>query len=356
MNVAFRIAPAALAISPLLMMVGCGLPSAPLPPSLKLPEPVTDLTAVRHGDEVRLHWTMPKRTTDKVLLKGAQQAHICRQIGTGPCETAADQPFDPAAPADFADHLPPADASGPPRLMTYTIELLNHAGHNAGPSNRAITAAGAAPPRVEGLTATAQPEGILLRWQPAAGTDLVRIHRELVEKPGAPKPSQTGGSPAPLEQTLEVTSPDKGLAIDRDAALDHTYRYSAERVQKLTLDGNSFEVLSAPGIVITIDARDVFPPAVPRELQAVADSEAHAIDLSWAPNSESDLAGYIVYRRDTASNEAAARISPPNEVAPSFRDVNAHPGHRYAYSVSAIDRDGNESPRSAETEESLPQP
>jgi len=356
MIVALRVAVASLTLPPLLLMAGCGLPSAPLPPSLKLPEPVTDLAVVRQGDLVRLHWTMPKRTTDKVVLKGAQQAHICRRIEAGPCDTAANLPFDSAAPADFVDHLPSAVTAGPPRLMTYTIELLNHAGQTAGPSNAAFTAAGAAPPRVDGLTATAQPDGILLKWQPAAGGAILRIRRVLVTKPGSPTPSQTTGSPVPPEQTLEVTGPDQGRAIDRDAALDHTYRYSAERIQKLTLGGNTFEVLGAPSELVTIDARDVFPPATPRDLQAVADPEAHAIDLSWVPDTESDLAGYIVYRRDTALSVPPVRLSPPNVVAPSFRDVNARPGHRYAYSVSAIDRDGNESPRSAETEESLPQP
>jgi hypothetical protein len=356
MNVALRVAAAALALPPFLMIAGCGLPAAPQPPSLKLPEPVTDLTGVRYGNDVRLHWTMPKRTTDKIVLQGAQQAHICRHIETGPCEVAADQPFGPGAPADFIDHLPPAASNGPPKLMTYTVELLNRSGHNAGASNRAATAAGTPPPRVDGMTATAQPDGILLKWQPVAGTELIRIHRVLITKPGAPKPSQTSGSLTPPEQTLEVTAPDRGVAIDRDAALDHTYRYTAERVQKLTLEGNSFEVLSAPSELVIIDARDVFPPASPRDLQAVADPEAHAIDLSWTPNTEPDIAGYIVYRRDTASNALAVRVSPPGAVAPSFRDASPIPGHRYAYSVSAVDHDNNESPRSSEIEESLPQP
>ncbi|HZD47398.1 MAG TPA: hypothetical protein VE178_01520, partial [Silvibacterium sp.] len=111
-----RVALAALALPPLLIPAGCGTPAAPLPPSLKLPTPVTDLTAVRYGDEVRLHWTMPRRTTDKVLLKGPQQARICRRVQAGSCETAADQAFAPDAPADFIDPLPPSVVSGSPRL------------------------------------------------------------------------------------------------------------------------------------------------------------------------------------------------------------------------------------------------
>jgi hypothetical protein len=354
MIVALRVAVAALILPPLLMMAGCGLPSAPQPPSLKLPEPVTDLSAARYGDQVRLSWTMPKRTTDKVLLKEAQQAHICRRVETGPCETVADQAFTPDAPAEFVDHLPPAITIGPPKLLAYTVDLVNHAGHSAGPSNTAVTAAGAPPAPVDGLTAIAQPDGVVLRWHSTGGDQLLRIHRVLVST-GALKSSQAAGSPAPPEQTLEVTGADQGQALDRDAALDHTYRYSAERVLRLTIDGKSFEVLSKPSETITINARDVFPPAAPRDLQAVADPEARAIDLSWAPNTERDIAGYVVYRRDIASTAPVIRISPLNEVAPSFRDANPLPGHRYAYSVSAIDLDGNESPRSAETEESLPQ-
>jgi len=354
MNVALRLA-ATLALPLPLMLAGCGLPSAPQPPSLKLPEPVTDLLASRIGDQVHLHWTMPKRTTDKVILEGPQQAHICRKIEAGPCEPAGTQAFNPDSPADFVDHLPPALASGPPKLLTYTVDLLNHAGHSAGPSNPAFTAAGSAPPGVDGFTATVQPDGIVLRWHSTGADQLLRIHRVLAPAQGGSKTSQLAGVPAPPQQTLEVTAIDQGQALDRDAALDHTYRYSTERILRLTLGGNSFEVLSTPSETITINARDVFPPATPRDLQAVADPEALAIDLSWAPNTERDIAGYIIYRRDTATSAGPTRISPPNEVAPSLRDLNAAPGHRYAYSVSAIDIDGNESPRSPETEESLPQ-
>jgi hypothetical protein len=324
-----------------------------------LPEPVVDLAVVRSGDEVSLDWTMPKRTTDKVILTGNQNVHICRHVETSPCETVADLHLVPDAPAHFVDHLPAALTSGPPRLTTYIVELRNHAGHTAGPSNSTYTATGAAPPRVDHLSATAQAEGVLLQWQPTGRDGLLRINRELVTRPGAPKPSEVSGlsisRPISQEQTLEVTGNDQGRALDRDAALGHTWRYTVQRVEKLTIGGHAFEILSAPSETVIIDARDTFPPRTPTGLQAIADPEARAIDLSWTPNTESDLAGYIVYRRDVASNVPAERISPPGTVAPAFRDPNAHPGHRYAYSVSAIDHDGNESPRSAEVEESLPQ-
>ncbi len=80
-----------------------------------------------------------------------------------------------------------------------------------------------------------------------------------------------------------------------------------------------------------------------------------AIDLSWEPDSESDIAGYIVYRRDGGG--AWERISPAEPVVgPAFHDVHIQAGHAYSYTVSAIDQGGHESARSAETQETVPTP
>jgi hypothetical protein len=358
MNVVLRVAAAGLA-APLLMLAGCGMEASPQPPSLKLPEPVTDLAGSRAGDEVRLHWMMPKRDTDKVILKGDQQVRVCRRVDTGPCETAGEFRTAPNAAASYVDHLPPKLTAGPSQPLVYTVELLNHLDHDAGPSNQVYATTGAAPARIENFSARASADGIVLTWNPVAGADsgqeLIRIHRTLVVDPKAKKPDQMAGSPAPQEQTLEVTGVDKGQALDRDAALDNVYRYTAERVRKLALQGHSFEETSEISEVVNINARDVFPPHTPVGVQAVADPEARAIDLSWPPNTEQDIAGYVVYRREAGSNANPVRVSPPGLVAPSFRDARALPGHSYAYSVSAIDRDGNESPRCADVEESLPQ-
>jgi hypothetical protein len=353
--------PALLTGTLLLGISGCGLPASPQPPSLNLPEPVIDLAASRAGNIVHLHWTMPRRTTDKVLLKGDQPVHICRRVEkNGPCEAAGDIQAAPRAEADFDDHLPPALTSGPPHLLEYYVELKNRHGRDAGPSNIAYTAAGADLPQVTALHGAAQIEGVALQWTPEPGGDVIRLKRVLVEAPkekksGKPDSSVTSAPATPQEQTLEVATPDRGGVLDRDAALDHTYRYTVQRVSKLTLDGHAFEVLSMPSETITINAKDIFPPRVPTELQAVADPDAHAIDLSWAPNTEADLAGYVVYRRDAGTDIPPVKISSSSVTAPSFRDPNPQPGQRYRYSISAIDRNGNESTRSTEVEEALPQ-
>lgn len=335
------------------LIAGCGMVAAPQPPSLKLPEPVTNLTAQRVGNRVDLRWTMPKRDTDNVLLQGGQTAEICRGAGSEKCEKVGRVVLAPQVEGTFADVLPPALLSGAPRPLTYVVELENHAGRSAGPSNTAYTAAGTVPATLANLQARAQSDGIELNWTPMGGVETVRIRRVLVEKTATPKEGHK--PPAPVEQTLEFTGEDKGVVLDQGAALDHVYTYTVQRVANATLENKNVEMDSTPSEPVTVNARDVFPPAVPQGLQAVADPEAHTIDLSWQPDSDADLAGYIVYRRDAESGAAPVRISGAAEPGPSFRDMKAEPGHEYRYSVSAVDKDGNESARSVEAQERLPQ-
>jgi len=323
--------------------------AVPKPPSLKLPEPVTDLTAQRVGGTVELHWTIPKRATDKVLLEGMQGTKVCRHVSGGPCVVAARLKFMPQAEANYTDKLPSALKSGSLRALRYTVELENAAGRTAGSSNVAVTAAGAVPGKIENARARVQANGVVLLWTPEGGQETVRLERKLEAK----QTSKRAGVPG--EQTLEFSGTDEGKVLDEDAVLDHTYLYKLQRVVRLTLDGKQMEVASAPSAPVRVDARDVFPPAEPKGLQAVADAAERAIDLSWQPDTEADLAGYRVYRREIGSSAPPVRISPVVEPAATFLDEKVEAGKSYIYSVSAVDRDGNESARSAEVVESLPQ-
>jgi hypothetical protein len=335
---------------------------------LWLPAPPKDLTATRVGDDVHLHWTMPKNTTDKVALKGAQRAHFCWVGASTPtlpfdpkaCKPAGDGMFPPGKPAEAKVHMSAELTAGSPRAVSWFVELQSHAGKTAGPSNGARVAAGTAPPEAKGLHVELRPEGVVLHWIQAQPQPymVLRIHRELVSKPGAAKANHENGLPPPDQQTLEadLDKTDPGEALDRDAPLDHVWKYSVERVLRLEIDKQALEIAGAPSETVTIDAKDVFPPAVPSGLVAVVDAQAHAVDLSWSPDTDADLAGYVVFRRDETAGTAMERVSPKTPlVAPSFTDTGVVPGHPYAYTVTAIDQDGNESAHSTEAEEELPQ-
>jgi fibronectin type 3 domain-containing protein len=86
---------------------------------------------------------------------------------------------------------------------------------------------------------------------------------------------------------------------------------------------------------------------------AASNGSAAAVDLDWEPNSEGDLAGYVVYRREGDSDWE--RISPTVLlVGPGYRDAHVVPGHTYEYAVTAVDQNGYESLRSAAAQESVP--
>ncbi len=372
------------AMAAMFLLAGCGLAGNPQPPTLWLPTPVKDLTAARVNDGVHLHWSMPKNTTDRVALKGDQRGHVCWEyadeakkhdasspsagsrsgsrnnaVGALSCHAAGDGMFTPGKPADFTARLPEELMSGEPRAVAFYVELQNHAGKTAGPSNAAWIASGTTPGVVAGLKVETRAEGVVLRWQPStAGPGLMmRIHRTLVNTPVATKTDQSKGLPPPAEQTLEVdVSPsDPGGAVDRDAVLDHEWKYWVERVVKVNVDGHALEVAGAPSETVSLVAKDVFPPAVPAGVAVVADAQAKAMDLSWTPDADADIAGYVVYRRDVTAGGAMERITEKTVVAPSYTDATVVAGHRYAYAVSAVDSDGNESERSSEVEEEMPQ-
>ena len=348
-------------------VAGCGTPGAPQPPSLNLPERVVDLAARRTGSQVSLTFTMPKRNTDKLLLKGSIAVRVCRRQGAGACETAgAVAYFAPGAKGSLVETLPAPLGTGSARLLTFFVELKNSKGRSAGFSNGAVVLAGSPPDRVADLRLTVRKDGVVLNWTPDRSNAAVRLRRILLSPP---KENSKGGKnalapePEPVEQNLLV---DNGAALGR--ALDNTvrfgeaYEYRAQRVLRVTADNETLELdgdLSAP---VRADVLDVFPPEAPTGLAAVATApnlegvavqSGPSIDLSWRPNIEADLAGYIVYRRENGSEWQ--RISPPAPlVGPAFHDPRVAAGHTYTYAVSAIDAGGHESAKSAEAEETVP--
>jgi nitrous oxidase accessory protein NosD len=93
-----------------------------------------------------------------------------------------------------------------------------------------------------------------------------------------------------------------------------------------------------------------YPPQAPDSLSAI--SESTVTILSWKPNTESDLSGYLVYR-DTLGGflpdtfKIVANISRDSSV---FRDYDIILGKTYYYRVSARDSSGNQSEYSDELE------
>jgi hypothetical protein len=343
---------------------GCGTPGAPSPPSLNLPDTVSNLSASRTGGQVTLTWTMPKKNTDKLLIEGNIAVYVCRQEVQSPCVASGKLDLAPGAESSFTDTLPAAEAAGEPRALSYFVELKNRRGRSAGVSNAAVVLAGAAPAPVSGLTAKVMKAGVTLRWTPTQEREAsaIRLHRKLLTPPTT-KPAQgpLTPQPEPLEQSLLVAAegraPDR--ALDKDIRFGQAYEYRAQRVARISVGGQTLELAGPLSAPIRVEAKDVFPPGVPTGLAAVAtaanDTAKASIDLSWQPGTDTDLVGYIVYRREGEGDWK--RISPAQPVAgPAFHDAEVEAGHTYSYAVTAIDQGGHESDRSAEAQEIVPNP
>ncbi len=89
-----------------------------------------------------------------------------------------------------------------------------------------------------------------------------------------------------------------------------------------------------PSAKTCVTPTDTFAPQTPRDLRAVA--EPGAINLVWEPNTEADLAGYIVWRGE-APGDTLVPITPQPIRDASYRDTDAKPGVRYIYAVVAVD-------------------
>jgi hypothetical protein len=337
----------------LILLAGCAAPGPPLPPTLNLPQVVlaTSLSAVRVGDEVRLHWTTPSQTTDKLLVKGPVTAAICRDAvagggarvsATAPCVAVARVKVTAGA-SDAADVLPAALTA-------------------------VFAAAGPALDPVAGFAGNVVKEGAMLRWQKdrsnAEGT--VELERTLLDPDPRPEATQQrGGALAGTAKEAAVMrfragagESDPGGTIDRTVEIGHSYRYTAERVKMLELGGQRVELRSVASAGLTLAVRDVFPPAVPEGLVAAPGFEGEppraAIDLSWEPDVEAQVAGYRVYRRDAAGAGAWQRIGPELVTEPAYHDAAVVAGRRYAYQVTAVSTAGNESAPGVAVAETAP--
>jgi hypothetical protein len=367
------------------LMAGCASPAPPLPPSLKLPQVATGLTATRVGDTVMLAWTTPSRTTDKLLIAGQMEAVVCRDttvaarppaLRTGKSEIAAacspavlQLPVVPGA-SQATDALPASLTTGAAGLLAYRVQLLNSMGHTAGPSAPVYAASGPAPQPVRELRVHAARQGAVLEWrpepQPDTGSDeSVELDRLTVAAPpaAAAKSGPLGSSKEPKEAHFHaagsVGPSDPGGTVDRSAAIGHTYEYTAQRVRTVTVDGQTLELRSVPSAAVTVMVADVFPPEPPAGLVTAPGmategaTTAPAIDLSWDPEMEPRLAGYRVYRRDADGAAWTLLTAEPVRVA-AYHDRTVASGRRYAYRVTAVSDAGVESAAGAEAAETAP--
>jgi fibronectin type 3 domain-containing protein len=141
----------------------------------------------------------------------------------------------------------------------------------------------------------------------------------------AARPSATA---AEIRAAIESTCMDRGAA-----GYDTTFGYGI-------VDANA----AVDAILGGGGGGDVTPPAAPTGLTVAAGNATVALD--WSNNTESDLAGYTVYRSTSAGGPFAA-LNASLLVASAYTDNAVTNGTTYYYRVTAVDTSGNESSNSS---------
>ena len=355
------------------LLANCGAPGEPVERKAPTPTAVTDLAATQHGDNVILTFTLPKESVERRELKQPPAIEFFRDFQPVPASPAPPSgPIIPKAPAllvtipaamvdqydtrgqiRYEDTLKPEDFNQHPGAQAvYTVRTRTSPKKVSANSNAAALRVEPAPDQITDLKVEVTHQGIILTWTPpqrtALGTApplaLYRIFRHEVNQTTAPSPAPQ----SPQSQKLSVQIGDCPAPPFRDTQIQFgkTYIYTVRSIAQYP--DVQVESLDSPTVEVT--PLDTFPPAAPQGLVVVlipAQGAAPAsLDLSWSISAENDIAGYNIYRSEQ-EGVPGEKQNPDLLRTPAFRDMNTMPGHRYFYTVTAVDRVGNESPASA---------
>jgi hypothetical protein len=289
----------------------------PFSPALAVPLypplPAPGAIEVRYTqDELSLAWTSLPRDEDIFVPAAVYNVYevadsIAPDVAGGTGVAAASSAATVAPVTTTA--APPAAPTSPVTPAAATAVPAAAAGSS--------TAAAPAPANANVQSAKASAPGVAGGSSPA---------------PAAAAPAQPAAKvPAPLLKPALNPAPLAAPAFKQqqvDFGVRRCYVVRATRM------AGPVSIESQPSPPACLTAVDTFPPAAPRGLAAVPGEGA--VSLIWEPNTEKDLAGYLVFRGETGA-EKLARITPAPIRDTTYRDTTVKSGTSYDYVVVAVD-------------------
>jgi fibronectin type 3 domain-containing protein len=309
------------------LLAGCGYVGEPLPPLANVPAKVTDLAAVQRGSTIVAQFSAPYLTTEEKPLPRPVKLDL--RVGLS-------EPFQEGdwlshakaiAPAPMRNgvaryEIPSDEWTG--KAVAVGVRVIGGNGKMSAWSNFVSLPVVPAPEKPVVAEPVATAVGVKLTWK-AKGPQF-RVFRK----------------PEGAEDFTLAATVDRPEWTDADAEFGKATAYLVQSVVKLEENKFAESELSS---AVSLTPVDKFPPAAPVELHGTAGPGS--VELSWEPNTESDLAGYRVYR--SVEGGAFEKIAEVTAV-PSYSDKAVEHGKKYRYAIAAFDRAGNESPRSAPAE------
>jgi hypothetical protein len=326
----------AAAVAAFLLNSGCGYIGPTLVPLANIPAAPSDLAAIQRGAKLIAHFTVPATITEGYPIKGDLDLDL--RAGLPPAvwsESEWAAQAERVAPAHIT-RLPPARPNGTAQQLAeyefastaWTGKTIVIAARVIGSNKKAsnwsalITLPVVAPlAKPQQFIAAPLANGIRLMWRGAG--EHFRVLRR----------AEGGDGFAELATT---TAPEY---FDASAEFGKTYTYQVLAFAAVPPQREAQSDLSDEK---TILYKDEFPPAAPAGL--IATPSPASVELSWDSGAEPDLAGYRVYR--STDGGAFEKLADVNEI-PAYSDHAVERGKTYRYAVTAMDKSGNESGRSA---------
>ena len=371
---------AACALSLLASLPACGKRGDPQPPLPRTPQPVTGLSVAQRGRGIEVAYTAPRATAGGVALT-ALDVELLRAETEGEFTDVARAVSRKAAPGEAVREAGPL----PPPGTRLRLAARARAGGRLSALTPIVTLAVQAPlAPPSDLKAALTPKGVSLAWTAPSGgipPPIVAPSPSPSPSPAAkpaapPAPSPSpGASPAPSPSPTPAPSPTppppptSGYWVyRRDAGGTYGAPLVRAPLQVALLDDATVAagqkvcyvarlvaatepvIESESSNEVCLEVRDVEPPAAPTGVTALA--RDGAVEVSWSPSSERDLAGYRVYR--SAPGGAPERVAEAGAGESTYRDTAVAAGVTRVYTVTAVDAAGNESPPSAPAEGGLP--
>jgi len=376
-----RASRSALAILTGALIVGCGSPEVPTPRHPIIPVPITNLSARQIDDTVVLDFTLPANSTDQQPLAETPSVAIYRRRAALSAPPASKRPpknkntgqlvdsipadslpqYQTSAGIEFPDKLDASelsDANG--NELVYTVRTGISAAKESADSNPVVLRVYPPPAQVRDLRASLTETALVLDWSAPQGPQSTtakpiafHVYRAEVDPATAQAAVANASQAKPIAPPMLLAQTTETQYRDTSFQFGHTYLYSVRE----SVQFGSQTVESASSAPAILAAKDIFPPGTPLGLEAVVvpalSGKPPSVELTWAINTEADLAGYNVYRSEGADTPGVKLNTEPLS-APTFHDMSLLPGTSYFYRVGAVDRSGNESALSPAVEAQIP--
>jgi hypothetical protein len=361
-----------------LAAAGCGKRGDPLPPLPTTPQAVTDLRLAQRGQTLEVSFVAPRTTAGGARL-GVLEVELLRADVPGDFAKVAQHAVRRVAPGESLVETGPLPAVGTVVRMAARAK----AGGDASPLTPVVTlTVQPPPPTPTAFAAQLEPQAVVLAWVPPPTPPPTPAPSPTPSATPTSSPTPTpsaspssGVSPSPSARPSPAASPTPtpkppgGFWVYRREP-DSSYRRPltpapvagpplrdttiapGERWCYVVRTVASTEpvVESASSGEACVENKDVFPPAPPTGVAVLVGDDG--IEVSWSPSLEADLASYRVYR--TADGAPPVRVGEVAAPDTALRDAAAPRGPALVYTVTAVDRDGNESPGSAAVEARRP--